>query len=203
MTVRRRIFLLAGAAAAALACTAAILVARSTSAVEQRVAATTAALASGNGGFAAHPGKRDLPFRIAESLLGSGSDLSFRAVAGQAESALAVPLTDRSSPQRRADAELALGAFVASGVRAHRSLATNLLGELVFDDAYTDTANLEQHVQTAVRLFQSAIELDPGNDAAKSNLEMALTASVQGQPGTSAGGVGSNGAAHAAAGAGY
>jgi hypothetical protein len=201
--LRRRALLLAGAVLAALASTAAILVARSTSAVEHRLDATAAALGAGDATAAMAQGGKDLPFRVAESLVGASSDLGFRAAAGQAQSALLVPATNPASPQRRANAELALGGYVASGKPARRSVATNLLGELVFEDAYTDTANLEQHVQTAIRLFQSAIEIDPANEAAKANLELALTASAQGQPGTATGGLGSSGAAHASAGAGY
>ena len=77
---------------------------------------------------------------------------------------------------------------------AERSLASNLLGVLAFENASLDRPNAARHAAASVAAFREAARLDPANDDAKFNLELALTlladdaaaGSGAGRPGTGA-----------------
>jgi hypothetical protein len=113
---------------------------------------------------------------------------------------------------QRADAEARLQTLASGGGdRKQRSRAAELLGVLQL--ASRTTSNPQQSssfLLKAVANLQKAIQLDPGNDEAKYNLEVALSAThgvqtVQGAPtpNVTTGRPGSRGAATGGPGGGY
>ena len=72
--------------------------------------------------------------------------------------------------------------------RRLRSRAMGLLGVLSFVGALSDARDQAVHLQDAVATYQSAIDLDPTNDEAKANLELALQRGRGVQPSESGGG---------------
>jgi hypothetical protein len=73
----------------------------------------------------------------------------------------------------RGDAEAALAAVAADEDRSKSSQALNLLGILTFADATTGRRTAAP-VERSLAAFQNAVRLDPGNIAAKANLELLL-----------------------------
>ncbi len=91
-----------------------------------------------------------------------------------------------------------------------RSAAANLLGVLSFADAIADYTNRGKLLASAIERFRQAIALDPANDGAKFNLELALSRSrglelteAGGGTAPSPGGKGSKGAGAGDPGSGY
>jgi hypothetical protein len=111
----------------------------------------------------------------------------------------------------RADARLRLQAIASGdGAVANRSRALGLLGTLSFASAMTEAQDRATHLQEAVRGYRQAIGVDPENDEAKLNLELALqrgrgleVGEASGGPNPSPGGAGSRGAGAGRAGSGY
>ena len=79
-----------------------------------------------------------------------------------------------AADRRRAEAA-ARGLLDREGDPAVRALASNLLGVLAFENASLDRARVHRHASASVGAFREAIHLDPANDDAKFNLELALT----------------------------
>jgi hypothetical protein len=73
----------------------------------------------------------------------------------------------------RAAAESQLLDVVTDGSRKQASQASNLLGVLTFADA-TSGRRAATPVERTVAAFREAVRLDPGNDVAKTNLELLL-----------------------------
>jgi hypothetical protein len=134
--------------------------------------------------------KTVVPFGSARRLLALDDDLAlrravrlYRGVRGQARS------YDPSRVRRaRIGAEIALADVAASQSGAQASQADDLLGILAFADATASsndtspfgslfgdaTAGSPPSVQGSVGAFQSAVQLDGRNEAAKYNLELVL-----------------------------
>jgi len=87
------------------------------------------------------------------------------------------PQSQEDLPRLRARAQGQLLALMSSAkTAAERSSAANLLGVLVITtpiSAGSQTAQI-QVLKQSVRYFQEAIDLDPGDTAAKLNLELVL-----------------------------
>ena len=176
------------------------------------------ALESGDVRYRAAPQEPDLwqptqsvPFGAAETLLGVGDDVDFReglrtlrlAGIAQAES------SDPRLALRRSEAR-ALIAAIAEGDadRWRRSRAMTLLGVISFASALSDSQDQESLQRDALARFRGAIELEPDNDEAKANLEVALRRDAEaGESGggedPTPGGEGARGAGAGEAGGGY
>jgi hypothetical protein len=119
-----------------------------------------------------------LPFHIARSLLGVDDDLVFRRTLLLFRRAYTgIPSQDQSTAgtELRAQAEVALGRLIRDeGDASRASAAANLLGVLAFVDSLPGASQTSTPVDRSIVEFQNAIRLDPGNDDAKANLELAL-----------------------------
>jgi hypothetical protein len=113
---------------------------------------------------------------------------------------------------QRADAEARLQTLASSGGgnRTQRSRAAELLGVLQLASPTSNPQQRSSFLLKAVANLQKAIQLDPSNDEAKYNLEVALRAThgvqtVQGSPtpNVTTGRPGSRGAAAGGPGGGY
>jgi hypothetical protein len=147
------------------------------------------------------------------SLLGVDDDLALR------KAVRALQLSKLSSrahfkPElilQRADAEARLQTLAsAGGDRKQRSRATELLGVLQLASPTNNPQQRSAFLLKSVANLQKAIQLDPGNDEAKYNLEIALrrthgVQTVQGAPtpNVTTGRPGSRGAATGGPGGGY
>ena len=118
-----------------------------------------------------------MPFRAAERLVGLSDDLALRrAVRSLRLSRLEDPtVSDPDLALRRNIAQARLEAIAAgSGDSARRSRAADLLGVLALARLVTESQDREAVLQSAIANLQFAIALDPDNDEAKFNLELAL-----------------------------
>ena len=154
-----------------------------------------------------------LPGGVARSVLGVRDDILFR------RALRAVRLSHPETPGfsdptfviHRNDASAWLTDVVQrDGDPLRRSAAANLLGVLSFADAIADYANRGKLLASAIERFRQAIALDPANDGAKFNLELALSRSrglelteAGGGTAPSPGGKGSRGAGAGDPGSGY
>lgn len=169
--------------------------------------------------YRAAPGVSDLwnpaalvPLGVARNLIGGDDDLAFR----RAVRALRLARLEEGSVSdpklvlQRAEAEARLEAIVVGGGDpARRSRAMSLLGTLRLATPAANPQERAAVLRIAVANLQEAIALDPDNDDAKYNLEVALRRSrgvqtVQGgpTPNTSSG-PGGKGAATGPPGSGY
>ncbi len=99
------------------------------------------------------------------------------------------PTSDPRLALARSDARARLQEIAGgNGDRRLRSRAMGLLGVLSFVGALSDARDQAVHLQDAVATYQSAIDLDPTNDEAKANLELALQRGRGVQPSESGGG---------------
>ena len=119
-----------------------------------------------------------LPLHVARSLLGVDDDLELRRTLLLFRRAYTgIPSHDQSTAgtELRAQAEVALGRLIRDESDASRaSAAANLLGVLAFVDSLPGASQTSTPVDRSIVEFQNAIRLDPGNDDAKANLELAL-----------------------------
>jgi hypothetical protein len=76
-----------------------------------------------------------------------------------------------SESRARADLELVLSGLARGGDRVRAAAADNMLGILAYADTQTTGAAQPAPIERAVADFQAAVQLDPGNAAAKYNLE--------------------------------
>jgi hypothetical protein len=153
-----------------------------------------------------------LPLDAARRLLGVGDQVAFRrAVRGFVLSSNASPSVDNGAYEVRERGDVESALTDASRTRDHRraSQASNLLGVLAFTDAQPRGPTAAAPVDRSVADFQDAVRLDPGNDAAKFNLELLLQrlvpTGVRPGAGNSSGGPahGHRGASAGGAGQGY
>lgn len=159
-----------------------------------------------------HPDER-VPFGLARESLGVDDDLEFRAAV---EAMHAARLDDPviSDPEvaiARNEAQARLEAIVAAGEGdARRSRAAGLLGVLGLARFVYETQERAALLSATIASLQLAIALDPSNDEAKYNLELAhqrsqgleLTEASGGED-AAPGGQGSQGAGAGQPGSGY
>ena len=186
------------------------------------VSRSRSALAAGDVQYRITPEKTGLwrastviPFDLAVTLLGTQDDVEARrAVRSVRLSRLDDPSASVSDPELallRNDAQARLDALVASDADAkQKSRAAGLLGVLGLARLVSETQDRVALLSATVANLQLAIALDPSNDDAKYNLEVALQRSrgiqlTEGAGGQnpSPGGSGSSGAGAGDPGSGY
>lgn len=155
------------------------------------------------------------PLGLAGRFLSVDDDVEFRrAIRALRGAHLDDPTSYISDPRvalRRNEAQARLEAVVANDpLRSRRSRAAGLLGVLGLARFVTETQNQEALLSSTVSNFRRAIDLDPSNDEAKVNLELAyqrgrgvqINESANGEN-PSPGGSGASGAGHGQPGSGY
>ena len=176
------------------------------------------ALESGDVRYRAAPQEPDLwrpgqtvPFGAAAALLGVDDDVDFREALRTLRLA-GVAQAESSDPRlalRRSEARSLIAAIAeADADRRRRSRAMTLLGAISFASALSDSQDQDALQRDALARFRGAIELDPDNDEAKANLEIALRRDAEaGESGggddPTPGGQGARGAGAGEAGGGY
>jgi hypothetical protein len=176
------------------------------------------ALESGDVRYRAAPQEQDLwqpgqlvPFRAAAALLGVEDDVDFREALRTLRLA-GVAQAESSDPRlalRRSEARSLIAAIAEDdGDRWRRSRAMTLLGVISFASALSDSQDQDALQRDALARFRGAIELEPDNDEAKANLEIALRRDAEaGESGggddPTPGGQGARGAGAGEAGGGY
>jgi hypothetical protein len=120
-----------------------------------------------------------VPGDVARRLLGVGDDIAFRQALRSLRLAhLDEPIVSVSDPEvaiSRNEAQALLEAIAAAGGdRARRSRAAGLLGVLGLARFVTETQDRDVLLSSTVASLRSAIALDPENDEAKHNLELAF-----------------------------
>ena len=154
-----------------------------------------------------------VPLGVAKGVLGVDDDVAFRrAVRALRLSRLEdATVSDPDLALRRNEAQARLEAIAsADGDPSRRSRAANLLGALGLARLVSETQERTALLQATIASLQLAIALDPSNDEAKFNLELAyqrgrgiqLTEGAGG-PNPSPGGSGAKGAGAGEAGSGY
>jgi hypothetical protein len=181
-----------------------------------------AAIASGDVDYRISPETRGLwtastivPFDLAVSLLGTEDDVDIRRAVRSMRLArlddLSASVSDPDIALVRNDAQARLDAIVAGGGDTkQKSRAAGLLGAMALSRLVTETQDRVGLLGSAVSNLQLAIALDPRNDEAKYNLELALQrargiqlAEGAGGQNPSPGGSGSSGAGAGDPGSGY
>lgn len=182
------------------------------------VARWQGALRSGDVRYRAAPQEEDLwqpgqtiPFGLGAALLGVEDDVRFREalrtlrLAGVAQ----VESSDPRLALRRSEARSLIAAIAESDSDPRRrSRAMTLLGAISFASALSDSQDQDALQRDALARFRGAIELEPDNDEAKANLELALRRDAEaGESGggddPTPGGQGARGAGAGEAGGGY
>jgi hypothetical protein len=184
------------------------------------VSRSRAALRSGDVRYRATPGVGDLwnpaavlPPGVARRLLEVEDDVAYRRAVRELRLADLEngTISDPKLVLHRAEAQTRLEAIArGGGDPVQRSRATSLLGVLALATPAATPQERATVLRSAVATLQEAIALDPDNDEAKYNLEVALRRSrgvqtVQGGPTSNptAGGTGGKGAATGPPGSGY
>ena len=205
--------------AAALAC---LLLAATLVLLALDASRARAALASGDVEYRVAPETARLwtartlvPFDAATTLLGTEDDVELRRAIRAVRLArlddTSVSVSDPQAAIVRNAAQARLDLIVAGGGNAkEKSRAANLLGVIGLARLVVETQDRAALLSTTVANFQLAIALDPENDDAKYNLELALQRSrgiqlTEGAGGQnpSPGGTGSSGAGAGDPGSGY
>ena len=182
------------------------------------VARWRSALESGDVRYRAAPQERDLwqpaqvvPFGAAEALLGVDDDVDFREALRTLRLA-GIAQAESSDPRlalRRSEARSLIAAIAEGDADTwRRSRAMTLLGAISFASALSDSQDQESLQRDALARFRGAIELEPDNDEAKANPELALRRDAEaGESGggddPTPGGQGARGAGAGEAGGGY
>ena len=152
-----------------------------------------------------------MPFGTAAALLGVDDDVDFREALRTLRLA-GVAQAESSDPRlalRRSEARSLIAAIAEEDAdRWRRSRAMTLLGAISFASALSDSQDQDALQRDALARFRGAIELDPDNDEAKANLEIALRRDAEaGESGggddPTPGGQGARGAGAGEAGGGY
>ena len=154
-----------------------------------------------------------VPLGVAEGVLGVDDDIAFRRAVRAIRLARLddATVSDPDLALRRNEAQARLEVIAsADGDPSRRSRAANLLGVLGLARLVSETQERAALLQATIASLQLAIALDPSNDEAKFNLELAhqrgrgiqLTEGAGG-PNPSPGGSGAKGAGAGEAGSGY
>jgi hypothetical protein len=176
--VKRRVLLIALAAVAAAAAALAVLMLVDVQRWNDRIRQDDLAYLDGSAAPEHWQANAIVPFHLTRDALGIQGDLAFRR---------ALRLFRVSRPRvsietapglaiARSQAQAALTDVLRSESDAHRrSVVANLLGVLSFTAGF-GSRDLEagELLQAGIANFQTAVRLDPGNDDAKFNLELAL-----------------------------
>lgn len=205
-----------------LAAVVCLVLALGLSLLARDVAASRAAISKGDVEYRIAPEETGLwrtgtiiPFHLATSLIGTDDDVDLRrAVRAMRLARLDDPTASLSDPRvtlLRNDAQARLDTIVATAKDPkQRSRAAGLLGVLGLARLVSETQDRAALLGATVSNLQLAIALDPTNDEAKYNLELALQRSrgiqlTEGAGGQnpSPGGAGSTGAGAGDAGSGY
>ncbi len=154
-------------------------------------------------------------FGVARRILAVDDDIAFRrAIRALRGAHVDQPNSFLSDPRialKRNEAQARLEAVVANDhVRSRRSRAAGLLGVLGLARFVAEPQGRDALLSSTVANFRRAIDLDPSNDEAKVNLELAyqrgrgvqINESASGNN-PSPGGSGSSGAGHGQPGSGY
>lgn len=157
--------------------------------------------------------RQDVPFGLGRRLLATDDDVELRRAVralrlGRLESGAT---SDPEIFLKRGEARARLQEIAGGDDDAvSRSRALNLLGVYSFSAAINETRGQFSFIQDAVAAFQAAIEIDPDNAEAKTNLELALqrgraleAAEAGGGRNPTPGGAGAKGAGAGDAGSGY
>lgn len=175
--MRRRTLLVLAAVVCLCAAAAAALLATD-------VRAWESAFRTGDAEAVAHPSPprtadEILPFHIARNLLAVNDDLTLRSALALFHNGYSgIPSRDQSSAgtEARAEAEAALERAIRDeGDGSRASIAANLLGVLELVDASAGVGQSAASIDRAIVELQNAIHLDPTNDDAKANLELAMS----------------------------
>jgi len=142
------------------------------------------AMSSGDVRYASAPEQSGLwrmtaafPFGAARGLLGLDDDIEYRTAVRSfwLGKPRALPFSDSNLFGLRAHAQQQLAAVVIHhGNTSRSSAAANLVGVLGFANAVFDQPRAQLYLTNAAESFRTAIRLDPGNEDAKYNLELAL-----------------------------
>lgn len=174
MPARRRIGFVAASALALAAAAVLALLSNAVFAVDRHLDDSDARLGSAASALQPVSSPSGFRFRVAEKMLAAGDDRAFREALElfRASHRSAAP-SDALSQHGRAEVELSRLANQGDDL-ARRSRAVNLLGILAFEDAELDMRFAQRHLEVALKAFQTAVGLDPGNEDAKFNLELVL-----------------------------
>jgi hypothetical protein len=119
-----------------------------------------------------------LPHRLSEGLLGVGADRHW--LAARQKFVVAYGATRHANELSPQDylllngAETALAKVTQDPNPQRASQAYNLLGVLVFREAYPGTVVVRRLVQESLTDIQNAVRLDPTDEPSKENLELTL-----------------------------
>lgn len=176
--MRRRALLVGLAVACLCAAAAAALLATDVRAWQSALRADDARAVTGAGAAMPRGADELLPFHVARDLLGLGDDLQLRrALVLFRAGYTGIPSEDGSTAgsAARAGAETMLERVEHGADDPRRaSLAANLLGVLELVDAAVSEGGNDGAIGRAIVELQNAIRLDPSNEDAKANLELAM-----------------------------
>ena len=172
--MKRALLAVAGAAALALCVFAALAAAD--------VVRWESALAAGDARYRVEPERAGLwtpsdlaPVRVGEGLLGLADDLEFRRAmrAVRISRLTSAYVTEPRLAIMRSEAQARLTALLdGTGDPSRRSAAANILGVMALISVGGRSYDQVEILKSAVSYFARAIELDPGNEDAKYNLEL-------------------------------
>ena len=163
-------------ALALLAAAVLALLANAVFAAEAELRATDARLAAPAVPVATRAPARGVRARLADAMLGVADDRSFRTALRLIRASRVPGTAAKVVLERDGQAVVILNGLArAEGEdRERRSRAANLVGVLTFEDAALDRRSARRYLELSLDAFERAVRLDPGNEEAKFNLELAL-----------------------------
>ena len=165
------------AALALLVAAGLALLANAVFAAEADLRATDARLAAPGAPAGTPAPARGLRARLADAILGVADDRSFRTAVGLIHASRVPGTPVKVVLARHGQAVVILNGLARAEDedRERRSRAANLIGVLTFEDAALDRRSARRYLEISLDAFERAVRLDPENEEAKFNLELALT----------------------------